>query len=294
MHPPERVKFEAEIIASARAAGAQIIPASDLRTSEGIARIAQLNAEMGVSAMFGYLLKSDFLDLLPKGCINLHPAYLPYNRGAYPNVWSIVDQTPAGVTLHYVDAGIDTGDIIRQKKVAVLGTDTGETLYHKLETAGLQLLRESWPDIQAGRIERTPQPRESGTSRRVICPAGEDVIGPYLADKRAHLKTIVDPLTTKAETIYVSRDANSARPRRPGAFLTSASAGFRPPAPVGSSQGIPPLACPLSFQPGKAAGLSATYPFTCTGPQAGSRRRSQFATAGSRYSRAFTARSTSR
>lgn len=166
VHPPERVKFEAEIIASARAAGAQIIPASDLRTSEGIARIAQLKAEMGVSVMFGYLLRSDFLDLLPKGCINLHPAYLPYNRGASPNVWSIVDQTPAGVTLHYVDAGIDTGDIIRQKKVAVLGTDTGETLYHKLETAGLQLLRESWSDIQAGRIERTPQPRESGTSHK--------------------------------------------------------------------------------------------------------------------------------
>jgi methionyl-tRNA formyltransferase len=166
VHPPERIKLQAEILASARAAGAQIIPASDLRTSEGIERIAQLNAEMGVSVMFGYLLRSDFLGLLPKGCINLHPAYLPYNRGAYPNVWSIVDQTPAGVTLHYVDEGIDTGDIIRQKKVPVLCTDTGETLYRKLETAGLELLRESWADIQAGRVERTPQSRESGTSHK--------------------------------------------------------------------------------------------------------------------------------
>src|SRR5271157_696901 len=137
VHPRERIKFGPELLASARAAGAQIIPASDLRTLQGIQRIAQLKAEMGVSVMFGYLLKPDFLGLLPKGCINLHPSYLPYNRGAYPNVWSIVDQTPAGVTLHYVDEGIDTGDIIRQKKVPVLGTDTGETLYHKLETAGL-------------------------------------------------------------------------------------------------------------------------------------------------------------
>lgn len=176
VHPPERIRLQAEILASARAAGAQIIPASDLRTSEGIDRIAQLNAEMGVSVMFGYLLRSDFLGLLPKGCINLHAAYLPYNRGAYPNVWSIVDQTPAGVTLHYVDEGIDTGDIIRQKKVPVLGTDTGETLYHKLEAAGLQLLRESWPDIRVGRIERTPQLCGSGTSHRAADTAQIDEI----------------------------------------------------------------------------------------------------------------------
>ncbi len=176
VHTPERIKFEAEIMASARAAGAQIIAASDLRKPEGLEKIAQLNPEMGVSVMFGYLLKPDFLSLLPKGCINLHPAYLPYNRGAYPNVWSIVDQTPAGVTLHYVDEGIDTGDIIRQKKVPVLGTDTGETLYHKLEAAGLQLLRESWPDIRVGRIERTPQLCGSGTSHRAADTAQIDEI----------------------------------------------------------------------------------------------------------------------
>jgi methionyl-tRNA formyltransferase len=163
VHPPDRIKFEAEIIASAHAAGAPIIATAELRRPEGLERIAGLHAELGMSVMFGYLLKPDFLRLLPKGCINLHPAYLPYNRGAHPNVWSIIDQTPAGVTLHYIDEGIDTGDIIRQKQVPVSLTDTGETLYRKLEAAGLQLLHESWPDIAAGRIERTPQSRTSGT-----------------------------------------------------------------------------------------------------------------------------------
>jgi len=176
VHPPSRFTRQVEILESARAAGAQIIPAADLRTPEGLERIAQLNAEMGISVMFGYILKSDFLSLLPNGCLNLHPAYLPYNRGVYPNVWSIVDRTPAGVTLHYIDEGIDTGDIIRQKKVPVLFTDTGETLYHKLETAGLQLLRESWPDIRTGRIERTSQSRDSGTSHRARDTAQIDEI----------------------------------------------------------------------------------------------------------------------
>jgi methionyl-tRNA formyltransferase len=176
VHSPERIKFQAEILAAARSAGAQIIPARDLRDSEGLERIARLNAEMGVSVMFGYLLKPDFLRSLPKGCINLHPAYLPYNRGTYPNVWSIIDGTPAGVTLHYIDEDIDTGDIIRQTKVPVLSTDTGETLYRKLEAAGLKLLRESWPDIQVGRIERTPQLRESGTSHKASDTARIDEI----------------------------------------------------------------------------------------------------------------------
>ncbi len=71
--PPERMKYQAEILASARAAGALIIPAARLREPEGIESIRRLNAAMGVSVMFGYLLRPDFLDSFPKGCINLHP-----------------------------------------------------------------------------------------------------------------------------------------------------------------------------------------------------------------------------
>jgi methionyl-tRNA formyltransferase len=207
MHPPERAKFQTEILASARLAGAHVIPANDLRSSDGLERIARLNPEMAMSVMFGYLLKPDFLGLLPKGCINLHPAYLPYNRGAYPNVWSIVDQTPAGVTLHYVDEGIDTGDIIRQKKVEVLSTDTGETLYHKLEAAGVQLLRESWPDIRAGRIQRTPQARESGTSHKTGDVARIDEIRLAESCRAEDLLNIL-----RARTF----------PPHPGAFIRSA------------------------------------------------------------------------
>jgi len=185
VHPPARMKFQTEILAAARSAGAEVILATDLRTPEGLARIAELHAEIGVSVMFGYVLKPDFLSLLPKGCINLHPAYLPYNRGAHPNVWSIVDKTPAGVTLHFIDEDIDTGDIIRQTEVPILATDTGETLYHKLEAAGLELLRETWPEIRAGRIDRIPQSRESGTSHKAGDAARIDEIqlaGTYRAE----------------------------------------------------------------------------------------------------------------
>lgn len=165
-HPPARGRFEKEIRAAAVAAGAEIVDADALRSPDGLKRIGAAKPDMGLSIMFGYLLKPEFLSLLPRGCLNLHPAFLPFNRGAHPNVWSIVDRTPAGVTLHYIDEGVDTGDIVCQKQVLVAPTDTGESLYHKLERAGLELLHEAWPAIHSGQIKRTPQSRLSGTSHK--------------------------------------------------------------------------------------------------------------------------------
>jgi methionyl-tRNA formyltransferase len=184
IHPPEHCKFEREIRASA--GSAQVFTADDLRDPLGLERIAQLRPDLGMSILFGYLLKASFLALLPCGCLNLHPAYLPYNRGAYPNVWSIVDATPAGVTLHYIDEGVDTGDIVRQKEVPVSYTDTGESLYHKLEAAGIQLLRDEWPTIQSGRVERVSQPNKAATVHKVVDVAHIDEIHlgqSYPADK---------------------------------------------------------------------------------------------------------------
>jgi methionyl-tRNA formyltransferase len=112
------------------------------------------------------MLSKAFLDLFPKGCINLHPAFLPYNRGNYPNVWSIVEKTPAGVTLHYIDEGLDTGDIVAQEKVVIEPTDTGGTLYRKLELAALELFQRTWPSIELGTAPRRRQRAEPGTCHR--------------------------------------------------------------------------------------------------------------------------------
>ena len=163
IHPAERAKFQSEIVASAEAAGAQVFRASDLTSEVTVRKMAELRPELGISVMFGYVLKKDFLDILPHGCLNLHPAYLPYNRGAHPNVWSIVEKTPAGVTLHYIDEGIDTGDIVGQKLLPSSCSDTGETLYHKLEVAAMELLKESWPAIESGQLQSVPQAHGDAT-----------------------------------------------------------------------------------------------------------------------------------
>ena len=116
-------------------------------------RIAALRPDIGLSIYYRHIFKPEIISLFPQGIINLHTAYLPYNRGAYPNVWSIVDQTPAGVTLHYIDEGIDTGPIIAQEYVPVTAFDTGETLNNRLTDAAFELFKQTWPKISDGTIK---------------------------------------------------------------------------------------------------------------------------------------------
>jgi methionyl-tRNA formyltransferase len=98
--------------------------------------------------------------------VNLHIALLPYNRGADPTLWSVLEDTPAGVTIHHIDAGVDTGDVIARRAVALAGDDTLATAYARLQDALLALFAETWPALRAGTAPRAAQPRE-GTEHRV-------------------------------------------------------------------------------------------------------------------------------
>jgi methionyl-tRNA formyltransferase len=167
VHPPHRSKFRDEIILGAQVSSGHIFNGSQLHQADVLNTIRSLNPDIGISVFFGYILRPNFLEIFPAGVINLHPAYLPYNRGAYPNVWSIVEDTPAGVTLHYVDDGVDTGDIIAQREIPVEPIDTGETLYRRLEKACVELFKETWPLIRSGQSPRFPQRKDEGTYHRI-------------------------------------------------------------------------------------------------------------------------------
>lgn len=114
-----------------------------------------------LSVNFGYIFKPNFLEVF-KETMNLHTSYLPYNRGAHPNVWPIIDGTPAGVTLHTMDAEIDKGKIVYQEKVEVEETDTGKTLYEKLENKAMKVLKKGLDGYYTGKINPFI-PEEGGT-----------------------------------------------------------------------------------------------------------------------------------
>lgn len=73
--------------------------------------------DLAVSFGYRHILKKELLERTTIAIINLHIAYLPYNRGSHPNFWAFYDGTPSGVTIHLIDGGIDTGPILYQKKV---------------------------------------------------------------------------------------------------------------------------------------------------------------------------------
>ena len=166
LHPPAERKYGNEIIAAVGVDGSNIYDGSQLRTTDTANNIKRLVPEIGISAFFGYILRRGILELLPSGCVNVHPAFLPYNRGAFPNIWSIVENTPAGVTIHYIDDGVDTGDIIAQRQVRVEPTDTGESLYRRLEQSSVDLFKETWISIRNGTAPRKPQPPGGSLHRR--------------------------------------------------------------------------------------------------------------------------------
>jgi Fe-S-cluster-containing hydrogenase component 2 len=98
-----------------------------------------------------------------------------------------------------------------------------------------------------------------------VCPAGEDVIGPYLADKKSHLKEVVKPLQEKEETVYVTRNSDAedhVAKRFPHKKIKHVGNSLRPNTIEVFLGGMPNV-----FQPGKSAGLDATFHFTFTGQE---------------------------
>jgi methionyl-tRNA formyltransferase len=119
--------------------------------------INELNPEFVVSYGFPHIVAPEVIDHVKGNIINLHISYLPWNRGADPDFWSLVDDTPKGVTIHYMAAALDAGDIIAQKEVVLDDNDTLATYYKKLHVSILGLFRENWASIRNGTCLRIPQ-----------------------------------------------------------------------------------------------------------------------------------------
>lgn len=120
--------------------------------------VTELSPDCIVSCGFEYRVPGNILSVPSAGAFNVHPAYLPYNRGRNPNVWSIVEGTPAGVTIHQMDTEFDAGDIIARRQVETGFADTGRSLQQRLEDTAVDLFQETWPAIEAGTADAVSQP----------------------------------------------------------------------------------------------------------------------------------------
>lgn len=114
--------------------------------------------DLGVSWFWNHILTPEQIAAPRHGILNSHIGYLPVCRGSCPNVWAIAGNLPAGVTIHWIDSGVDTGPIIFQQEVEKRPTDTGETLYNRLCVNMAHLFKESWYWIQSSLDGGDPVP----------------------------------------------------------------------------------------------------------------------------------------
>lgn len=163
VHPPETRRYTEDILHVLDLSPRYVFDAKLIHSAASLEAIRALRPDVIITAYWGYLLKPVLFTLPSRGSINLHGSFLPFNRGKNPNVWPIIEGTPAGATLHYIDAGIDSGDIISQRQVPVVPIDTAKTLYDKIVHTMVELFKETWPAIRTGQAGRTPQDSSAAT-----------------------------------------------------------------------------------------------------------------------------------
>jgi methionyl-tRNA formyltransferase len=126
-----------------------------------IAELRVLRPDLIVVVAYGHILPPTILELPRHGCLNVHTSLLPKYRGAAPIQWAIANgDTDTGVTIMKMDAGLDTGPILSQRRTAILPSDDSATLHSRLAQLGAELLMETIPDYVAGKIQPQPQPSD--------------------------------------------------------------------------------------------------------------------------------------
>lgn len=142
----------------------KVLKGTQFRENAGLQLLDNLDLDYMIGIHFPYLVPESVLSIPRSGVLNLHPAYLPYNRGWHTPSWALLEDTPIGATLHFMDAGVDTGDIIHQRMLKPAPGDTAHTLYQRLKQLELEVFQEAWPRLVAGAYQRLPQKANAGTT----------------------------------------------------------------------------------------------------------------------------------
>jgi methionyl-tRNA formyltransferase len=119
--------------------------------------LKKVNPDLIISYNYRHIVSKEILKQYK--IINLHISYLPFNRGAYPNIWSCLENTPKGVSIHFMNEGIDTGDIIVQKKVVLNENLTLKESYKKLHLHIQLLFKQNFKNL----LKIKPKKQKNGT-----------------------------------------------------------------------------------------------------------------------------------
>lgn len=162
-NPQENVWFDS-VAELAAGYSIPVFAPEDINHPLWVEEIKEIAPDILFSFYYRHLIGPDILGLPSSGCLNLHGSLLPKYRGRCPINWVLVNgETETGVTLHYMTARPDDGDIVCQKKIAIADGDTAQTLHHKALQATVDLLNHILPQIKNGTAPRIPQDSSQAT-----------------------------------------------------------------------------------------------------------------------------------
>lgn len=144
--------------------GLPVLQAEKIRQPDVFQQLSDWKPDVIIVAAFGQILRQEVLDLAPFGCINIHASLLPRWRGAAPiQACILAGDEQTGISIMKLDAGVDTGPILRQRSIPIKPEDTGGQLFEKLAVLGGEVLMDTLPDYLDGVILPQPQDDEKST-----------------------------------------------------------------------------------------------------------------------------------
>ena len=141
-----------------------LLAVRDLNTPENVAGVARLRPDLILVVGWTRLLGPELLRLPPLGAVGFHASLLPRYRGRAPVNWALINgERETGNTMFFLDEGVDTGDVIDQRRIPVLDEDDCATLYRKVADSAVDMLLRHLPALKAGTAPRAAQDHRQAT-----------------------------------------------------------------------------------------------------------------------------------
>lgn len=152
-----------------RALAAGITVIQPLKIRHAVEELQSFNADVAIVIAYGQILSRAVLDVPPLGCLNVHTSLLPRHRGAAPIQAAIRDgDTETGVTIMFMDEGLDTGDILLMKRTPIAADETGGSLHDRLALQAPAALEEALDLLASGHPPRVKQDDSQATHVRKL------------------------------------------------------------------------------------------------------------------------------
>lgn len=211
---------------AARELGYQVFEPADVNDGELIRRLRSLDAELTVLAGYGQIVKRDFIELAPFGCINLHAGRLPQYRGSSPLNWALINgETEFTLSIIQVNEGVDAGDVLWEQRFEIAANDTIADLHGTANRVFPEGLLDVISQVESGDVQRRVQDDRAASYYPLRFPDDGLVLWDSFTAEQIHnrIRALTDPYPgaftyygTQRVKLLESRMARGAHYGEPG------------------------------------------------------------------------------